>query len=537
VSDIRHPLIIDFEEHFQLASTGRRVPERHWPQLPSRIARNADRALRALDRHGARATFFVSAWNAERHGPLIAAIAREGHEIACRFGRIGRTAGEDRDDRHDAVAGLKRALEAAGGRVVHGCRVAAGGSSPHEMAAMGAAGFRYGVVNGPPAVLAGAAAEPRAPALLPMRSLRIAGQDWPRASGMILRQLPDRLAARFTGRWARSPAPRPFACALWEFDPDLPELAVLTPLQRRLSYRNLQSFGERFARLLDGARFVPVRDHFGLADQPAQASAPAARAPDLRRRSGQAGAPVSLVVPCFNEEEGLAYLANVLADLDADLGRRHPLSVVLVDDGSTDGTWAEMERLFGGDARFRLIRHDRNRGIGAAILTGVSAATTEIVAVIDSDCSYDPARIEEMLPLLAPDVALVTASPYHADGGVEGVPEWRLILSRGASRLYRLVLRNKLATYTSCFRVCRKSALTGLALQHEGYIGVVEMLARLDLAGWRIAEHPVVLEARLLGHSKLRILRVIAGHLRFLGEICVTRLLDRGRAEVVKGTR
>lgn len=537
MSDIRHPLMIDFEEHFQLASTGRSVPERHWPQLPSRIARNTDRALRALDRHGARATFFVGAWNAERHGPLIAAIAREGHEIACRFGQIGWTTREYRDDRHDAGAGLKQALEAASGRVVHGCRIAAGGWSPHEIAAVSAADLRYEVVSGPPTVPARAAAEPMAPALLPMRSLRIAGQDWPRASGMVLRLLPDRLAARFADRWAQSPAPRPFACKLWEFDPDLPELAVLTPLQRRLSYRNLQCFDERLARLLDGARFVPVRDHFGHADRPAQAPAPAARAPDARRRFTQAGPPVSLVVPCFNEEEGLAYLANVLSDLDTDLGRRHPLSFVLVDDGSTDGTWAEMARLFGGDARFRLIRHHRNRGIGAAILTGVAASETEIVAVIDSDCSYDPARIEDMVPLLAPDVALVTASPYHAEGGVEGVPEWRLILSRGASRLYRMVLRNKLATYTSCFRVCRKSALAGLPLQHEGYIGVVEMLARLDLAGWRIAEHPVVLEARLLGHSKLKILRVIAGHLRFLGEICVTRLLDRGRAEVVKGTR
>ena len=143
-------------------------------------------------------------------------------------------------------------------------------------------------------------------------------------------------------------------------------------------------------------------------------------------------------MPCFNEEESLAYLGNALDALSSRLGRRGSLSFVLVDDGSTDGTWREMERLFGADPRFRLVRHDRNRGVGAAILTGVAAAETEAVAVIDSDCSYDPARIEEMLPLLGPDMALVTASPYHALGGVEGVPQWRLVLSRGASRLYRL---------------------------------------------------------------------------------------------------
>ena len=183
-----------------------------------------------------------------------------------------------------------------------------------------------------------------------------------------------------------------------------------------------------------------------------------------------------------------------------------------------------MERLFGADPRFRLVRHDRNRGVGAAILTGMAAAETEAVAVIDSDCSYDPARIEEMLPLLGPDVALVTASPYHALGGVEGVPRWRLVLSRGASRLYRLVLNNKLATYTSCFRIYRRSALDGLRLRHEGFIGVAETLARLDLDGWRIAEHPVVLESRMFGQSKLKVIRVIAGHLQLLFEIAAARV-------------
>ena len=215
---------------------------------------------------------------------------------------------------------------------------------------------------------------------------------------------------------------------------------------------------------------------------------------------------------------------------------------MLVDDGSTDSTWREMGRLFGADARFRLVRHDRNRGVGAAILTGEGTAETEAVAVIDGDCSYDPARIEEMLPLLGPDVALVMASPYHALGGVEGVARWRLMLSRGASRLYRALLRNKLATYTSCFRIYRRSALAGLRLHHEGFIGVAETLARLDLDGWRIVEHPVVLETRLLGRSKLKVLGATAGHLRLLGEIAAARLRPGRRgiavaARKVSGSR
>ena len=247
--------------------------------------------------------------------------------------------------------------------------------------------------------------------------------------------------------------------------------------------------------------------------------------------------PLTVIVPCFNEEEGLPYLATALEGLSAGLGRSASITFVLVDDGSTDGTWLEMERLFGAKSQFQLVRHNRNRGISAATLTGIRAAQTEAVAVIDSDCSYDPARIEDMLPLLGPDVALVTASPYHSLGGVEGVPRWRLVLSRGASRLYRLVLNNKLATYTSCFRIYRRSALEGLDFRHEGFIGVAEMLARLDLEGWRITEHPVVLETRLFGQSKLKVFRVAAGHLRLLITIAAARLGAGRRGIIVTANR
>lgn len=533
MSEKFHPLAIDFEEHFQLASTGRMVPERHWQQLPSRMDRNTDAALRLLDRHGATATFLVGAWAAARHPAILARVAAAGHEIAGRLGPHSKAAPRDAHD--SGIADLKELLEAVSGRVVHGFRVARQ-TGPGMFEALAGAGLRYAVADHP---ITGpvATAVRTTLAVLPIRCLRIAGQDWPLASGAILRQLPEPLVAKVTAHWSASSTPPIFCCKLWEFDPDQPELAVLSPMQRHLSYRNLTRWDDRFSRLLDSATFTPLRAQFGLAEEQAPLVEQAAQVAPSPSAYGESGAPITLVVPCFNEVEGLSYLANVLAELNASLGRRHKLSFVLVDDGSTDGTWAEMERLFVTDAQVRLVRHPANRGIGAAILTGVTEAQTEIVAIIDSDCSYDPARIEEMLPLLTPDVALVTASPYHADGGVAGVPEWRLVLSRGASRLYRMVLHNKLATYTSCFRICRKSALHGLSLQHHGYIGVVEMLARLDLAGWRIAEHPVVLEARLLGHSKLKILRVIAGHLQFLGEICATRLMNWGRAKAANNTR
>lgn len=149
-----------------------------------------------------------------------------------------------------------------------------------------------------------------------------------------------------------------------------------------------------------------------------------------------------------------------------------------------------------------LLRHERNRGIAAGILTGIRHATTEVVASIDCDCSYDPSDLQRLLPLLTEGVAMVTASPYHPEGEVTHVPVWRLALSRAASFLYRRVLRHQLYTYTSCFRVYRRQAIRHLALQQEGFLGIVEMLGDLDRRGETIVECPARLESRVLANRK-----------------------------------
>jgi hypothetical protein len=103
------------------------------------------------------------------------------------------------------------------------------------------------------------------------------------------------------------------------------------------------------------------------------------------------------------------------------------------------------------------------------------------------------------------------------------VPEWRLALSKGLSFLYRRVLNNRLATYTACFRVYRKSAVELVHVTEGGYLGVVEMLARMDLAGSRILEAPALLEVRMMGQSKMKVLRTIRGHLGLLARMTASR--------------
>jgi glycosyltransferase involved in cell wall biosynthesis len=213
--------------------------------------------------------------------------------------------------------------------------------------------------------------------------------------------------------------------------------------------------------------------------------------------------------------------------VQASLGTRYDLRFVFVDDGGQDGTWEALGKIFGSWPEATLLRHDRNRGVAAAILTGLRRADTEVVCSIDCDCTYDPHELARMIPLLRPGVAMVTASPYHPQGRVRNVPGWRLLLSRGASFLYRRVLRQQLHTYTSCFRVYRRGAVAVLQVREAGYLGIAEMLGRLDLQGARVVEHPATLEVRMLGCSKMKTLRTIGGHLRLLARLAWLRLFGR----------
>jgi dolichol-phosphate mannosyltransferase len=255
-----------------------------------------------------------------------------------------------------------------------------------------------------------------------------------------------------------------------------------------------------------------------------QTPAKAARLIDDRTEAPSAAKLLSVIVPCHNEADALANLKTAIEGLRSALAGSFELELLLVDDGSTDETAALMCKYFEDEPRVRILRHEPRRGIAAAIATGLQQARTEIVASLDADCTYDPLELVSMLRLLSDDVDLIVASPYHPQGGVENVPAWRLSLSRSASRLYRLVLRNKLHTYTSCVRVYRRSSVVDLPVKNSGFVGVIELVWQLDRRGGKIVEHPAVLKSRVFGQSKMRVARTALAHLRLLSRAAWLRL-------------
>ena len=127
---------------------------------------------------------------------------------------------------------------------------------------------------------------------------------------------------------------------------------------------------------------------------------------------------------------------------------------------------------------------------------------------------------------------MVTASPYHGDGLVRNVPAWRLVLSRGLSAIYQRLLKQQLATWTSCFRVYRRRDILDLPLKEDGFLGTAELSAQLILHERIIAEHPATLEVRLFGVSKMKTVKAILSHLRLLSRITASKLFGQKTPDV-----
>ena len=237
---------------------------------------------------------------------------------------------------------------------------------------------------------------------------------------------------------------------------------------------------------------------------------------------------LSLLIPCYNEEENIKNLRDQLQDGIRLLINEYQVEIVFIDDGSSDGTWDVLHNVFGdsesGSLKIFLCRHTHNEGLGAAIRTGIQASQGDILVTTDSDGTYAFSEIPALLAKMEDDVAIVSASPYHPSGGVEGVPPYRLILSRGSSFLYRLLVDWNIYTYTSLFRAYRREVFKSVEFSANDYLAGTEILVKARLLGFRIMEYPTVLRVRQFGTSKARILKTVRSHLIFQIKILAHRL-------------
>ena len=246
---------------------------------------------------------------------------------------------------------------------------------------------------------------------------------------------------------------------------------------------------------------------------------------------------LSIIVPCYNEVDNVAKLHAELLPVIENLvlhgwknapEKVHSAELVFVDDGSHDGTLSRLNEYFGSvtetGVTFKYVKHEKNKGLGAAVRTGFLNANGDILVTVDSDGTYKFSEIPNLLSFLTPEIDIVTASPYHPDGDVIGVPKYRLLLSRGSSMIYRILVNRHIHTYTCLFRAYRSEVVKRIRFNSNGFLGGTEMLVNAFLNGYRVAEFPAVLHKRMYGVSKAKIAQTIISHLNFQGWILLNRI-------------
>lgn len=200
-----------------------------------------------------------------------------------------------------------------------------------------------------------------------------------------------------------------------------------------------------------------------------------------------AGFKLSVVIPVFNE------VTTVQRIVERVRATGLPLEIILVDDGSSDGTDAALTSLADGNCDVTAISHPKNRGKGAAIRTGLAAATGDVVVVQDADLEYNPEDLRYLLqPIVEDQADIVYGTRYgHADRQIS--PWWHTRVNGLITVLANMAIGLQLNDVETCYKMMRRSAIQDIVGQlKENRFGIeIELTARLARAKLRFAQRQI----------------------------------------------
>ncbi len=204
---------------------------------------------------------------------------------------------------------------------------------------------------------------------------------------------------------------------------------------------------------------------------------------------------LSVIIPVYNEVASLEQiLRRVLAD-------PHEKEVVLVDDGSTDGT-RELLASLESPPQVRVVLHERNRGKGAAVRTGIQHAVGDLILIQDADLEYDPADYPALLePLLDGHADVVFGSRFL--GGPHRVLFfWHYVGNRFLTVLSNAMTNLNLSDMETGYKAFRREALEGITLRSDRFGFEPEFTAKMAKRGCRIYEVPIRYHGRTYREGK-----------------------------------
>jgi dolichol-phosphate mannosyltransferase len=210
----------------------------------------------------------------------------------------------------------------------------------------------------------------------------------------------------------------------------------------------------------------------------------------------------TVIIPTYNEADNIGQLIPQILIYPR-------CRILVVDDGSPDGTGALVERIARNEPRVGLLTRPGKLGLGTAYIAGFRRALSEgaqLIVEMDADFSHDPCYLPDLMDAATRSYDLVLGSRYVRGGGTTDWGLSRKLISRGGNLYAGIILGLPVADSTGGYRCYRRSLLEAInldAVRSNGYAFQIEMAYRARAAGARIGEVPIIFPDRRVGQSKM----------------------------------
>jgi glycosyltransferase involved in cell wall biosynthesis len=206
---------------------------------------------------------------------------------------------------------------------------------------------------------------------------------------------------------------------------------------------------------------------------------------------------LTVVIPCFNEKDHIEEVLNRVEEVGL------AQEIIIVDDGSTDGT-RDVLRNIEADCRpgVRIIYHEQNQGKGAAVVTGFKAASSEVVLIQDADFEYDPREYPQLMKPIEEGIATVVYGSRFLGGPRKAMYFLNMLANKGLTLSTNILYNAILSDMETCYKVFKVEVVKDMVIRSRRFDFEPEITAKVLKKGIRIYEVPISYNGREWNEGK-----------------------------------